>query len=233
MAIQTVNIGTIANDGTGDDLREAFVKVNNNFSELDARDPEKTTGSNLGSSGSGVFAQLNGAEMQFKKIVGGTATTLVEDANSITINSTATGLPSLQIFADNNNITLDSGNNTLTLAGGGTTTTNLSNNTITISSVTSLQTDTSPKLTADLNAQSNDLLNVGNMVGNVHNIDVREFDGIQNFINQLDLGVAFPESFSNVLEYLARELSIDFDDGTSTFTESAEITADMGSLPVA
>ena len=41
MAIQTVNIGTIANDGTGDDLREAFVKVNNNFSELDLRQPEK------------------------------------------------------------------------------------------------------------------------------------------------------------------------------------------------
>ena len=34
MAIQTINIGTIANDGTGDDLREAFVKVNNNFTEL-------------------------------------------------------------------------------------------------------------------------------------------------------------------------------------------------------
>jgi len=29
MAIQTINIGNIANDGTGDDLREAFIKVNN------------------------------------------------------------------------------------------------------------------------------------------------------------------------------------------------------------
>ena len=34
MAIQTINIGNIANDGTGDDLREAFIKVNNNFTEL-------------------------------------------------------------------------------------------------------------------------------------------------------------------------------------------------------
>ena len=57
MAIQTVNIGTIANDGTGDDLREAFVKVNNNFSELDLRSPETTSASNLGSGGQGVFAQ--------------------------------------------------------------------------------------------------------------------------------------------------------------------------------
>ena len=28
MAIQSINIGSIANDGTGDDLREAFNKVN-------------------------------------------------------------------------------------------------------------------------------------------------------------------------------------------------------------
>ena len=66
MAIQTINIGTVANDGTGDDLREAFVKVNANFAELSARNPEATTGVNLGASGEGVFAQLNGAEMQFK-----------------------------------------------------------------------------------------------------------------------------------------------------------------------
>ena len=31
MAVQTINIGNAANDGTGDDLREAFIKVNNNF----------------------------------------------------------------------------------------------------------------------------------------------------------------------------------------------------------
>ena len=43
MAINLINIGNIANDGTGDDLREAFVKVNNNFEELDLRDNEKTT----------------------------------------------------------------------------------------------------------------------------------------------------------------------------------------------
>ena len=55
------------------------------------------------------LAQLSGAEMQFKKIVGGTAVTLTSDGNAITINSTATGL-SLQVFADNNNITLDFNN---------------------------------------------------------------------------------------------------------------------------
>ena len=34
MAKQTVNIGTTANDRTGDNLRTAFNKINENFSEL-------------------------------------------------------------------------------------------------------------------------------------------------------------------------------------------------------
>lgn len=34
MAKQTINIGTVANDGTGDPLRSAFSKTNDNFTEL-------------------------------------------------------------------------------------------------------------------------------------------------------------------------------------------------------
>lgn len=37
MAIQALNVGLIANDGTGDNLREAFIKINNNFDDLDTR----------------------------------------------------------------------------------------------------------------------------------------------------------------------------------------------------
>jgi len=228
MAIQTVNIGQIANDGTGDDLREAFVKVNNNFAELSARSPEQTTGANLGASGEGIFAQISLAELQFKKIVAGSAITLASDANTVTINSTATGLPSVQVFADNNNLTLDSNSNALTIAGGGTTTTNLSGTTITVSSVTSVQTDTAPKLTATLNAQTNDITNVGNMTGLVHNLDIRKMDGIQSYVNELDLGLFNPESFSTGLEYLIHNMTVDFDNGSSTFTASAQPTAQFG-----
>ena len=48
MAKQTINIGTVANDGTGDPLRTAFDKVNDNFTELyndDAGDVNSVTGS--------------------------------------------------------------------------------------------------------------------------------------------------------------------------------------------
>tara|TARA_Y100000389_G_scaffold48936_1_gene44508 strand:- start:4040 stop:4729 length:690 start_codon:yes stop_codon:yes gene_type:complete len=229
MAIQIVNIGNIANDGTGDDLREAFVKVNNNFAELNARSTESTTVSNLGSAGEGVFGQISGTDLQFKKIVAGTAISLAADANAITINSTATGLPSVQVFADNNNITLDSNGNSLTLAGGGTTTTNLSGTTLTISSVTSVQTDTDPKLTATLNAQTNDITNVGNMTGNVHGLDIRTFDGLQQYLT-LDMGEAVPTVFTSTLEYLAHNLTVDYDNGTETFTGSTAVEADMGTL---
>ena len=34
MAQQSINIGSSANDGTGDPLRTAFDKINDNFSEL-------------------------------------------------------------------------------------------------------------------------------------------------------------------------------------------------------
>ena len=34
MAKQTINVGTASDDGTGDTLRAAFVKVNTNFTEL-------------------------------------------------------------------------------------------------------------------------------------------------------------------------------------------------------
>lgn len=234
MAIQTINIGAIANDGTGDDLREAFVKVNNNFTELNARSTESTTVANLGSAGEGVFGQISGTELQFKKIVAGTAISLAADANAITINSTATGLPSVQIFADNNNITLDSNGNSLTLAGGGTTTTNLNGTTLTISSVTSLQTDTDPKLTATLNAQTNNITNVGNMTGNVHGLDIRTFDGLQQYLT-FDQGLAVPSEFTNTLEYLAHNLDIDYeaDPSSPAFAGSTLPTADMGTLPIA
>lgn len=48
MAKQVINIGTTANDGTGDPLRDAFDKVNDNFTELyndDGGDVDSVSGS--------------------------------------------------------------------------------------------------------------------------------------------------------------------------------------------
>jgi hypothetical protein len=68
MALQLINVGNIANDGTGDDLREAFIKINQNFEDIDLKDPDLTTASNIGAVGEGIFAKINNFELQFKKI---------------------------------------------------------------------------------------------------------------------------------------------------------------------
>ena len=227
MAIQTVNIGTIANDGTGDDLREAFVKVNANFNELDIRQPEKTTGANLGSAGEGVFAQLSGAEMQFKKIVAGSAVTLTSDGNAITINSSATGLPQLQVFADNNNITLNNANTTLTIAGGNLTTTNLNGSTITVSSETSLLTDLTPRLGANLDGNQKEITNTSDIKSNVYGLDIRKMDGIQPFL-LMDLGEMVPASLNSVIAHLAFNQVIDY--GVNGLSDNTVPSADFGSI---
>ena len=67
MAIQTINIGTNPNDGTGDDLRTAFDKVNDNFTELLAVGGETNTASNLGI-GEGVFKVKTAQNLEFKSL---------------------------------------------------------------------------------------------------------------------------------------------------------------------
>jgi hypothetical protein len=66
---------------------------------------EANTASNLGS-GSGVFAQKVGVDLQFKSLVAGTNVSLSSDASSITINSTGGGggIPASTSFSLANNI---------------------------------------------------------------------------------------------------------------------------------
>jgi hypothetical protein len=44
---QVVNVGTVANDGTGDPLRTAFIKVNQNFSQVDSLLPVDVNGNQI------------------------------------------------------------------------------------------------------------------------------------------------------------------------------------------
>lgn len=100
MAVQTINIGNVANDGTGDDLREAFIKVNANFEELDLRDDEQTTVTNLGATGEGIYYNKINYELQFKKIIGGDNITLTATDDNITIANDLTGITQSDIADD-------------------------------------------------------------------------------------------------------------------------------------
>ena len=86
MTVQTINIGNQVNDGLGDDLRTAFQKVNANFTELEAS--LTVTASNLGDTGSSVFKQKTGANLEFRKLLSGTKMLLDETESSIIVNST-------------------------------------------------------------------------------------------------------------------------------------------------
>jgi hypothetical protein len=78
--IQTILIGSYANDGTGDDLRTAFTKVNNNFAFLNT-EVSISSVTSLGS-GTTLFADKNGINLEFK--------TLTSTDNSINITNTST-----------------------------------------------------------------------------------------------------------------------------------------------
>ena len=74
MAKQTINIGTYPNDGTGDSLRIAFDKCNDNFDELyshlgsDVQIPSQTNQS-------GKYLTTNGTTLSWGTVSGGTADT--------------------------------------------------------------------------------------------------------------------------------------------------------------
>jgi hypothetical protein len=161
MTVQLINIGNVANDGTGDDLREAFIKVNQNFEEIDLRDDEQTTVSNLGDTGEGVFAQKLVYDLQFKKLLAGANVTLTSDLEKIMIAADS-GVSDLTITADTGNVVLDD-SAALTISGGTDISTSIVAGvlTVTYTGLSDLASDPSPQLSADLDAQSQNLLNVG------------------------------------------------------------------------
>lgn len=92
MTISLVNLGTFANDGTGDDLRTAFEKVNENFTALDSI--SVSGASNLGA-GVPVFAGKVsspeiGDNLTFRSIANGANIQISYTGTSITIASTTT-----------------------------------------------------------------------------------------------------------------------------------------------
>ena len=87
MAIETINLGTYANDGQGDDLRSAFQKVNSNFTQLD--NIVAVNGINLGN-GAPIFAAKVtdpgiGDLLSFRTIKAGNNININYDTTSITV----------------------------------------------------------------------------------------------------------------------------------------------------
>ena len=158
MTITRIDVGNIANDGTGDDLRQAFVKVNNNFDELDLRVVPQNTATNLGT-GTGVFYTKEGAELSFRSLVAGDNMSLVADGTSITITNTG----SITLRTDGDTLSLSGAGRQFGVNGGQNITTSLSGNNINVALDTTdlISLDTNPSLGAALDANSFNINNVG------------------------------------------------------------------------
>jgi uncharacterized membrane protein len=244
MAITLINIGNVANDGTGDDLREAFIKVNQNFEDLDLRDDEQTTVSNLGLDGEGLFLRRNIYDLEFKKIAAGENITLTADDEKIVIAADS-GVSDLTITADTGNVVLDN-SAAITISGGNNISTSIVNGVLTVNyvGVTNLASDSNPQLNADLDAQAFNLLNVGtissseitgplignvtgnltgNVVGNltglVHGIDIRPYLAA----NAADFGNIIP-TITNLLDYVIYNTDVDW----GSFVTPNPVTLDLG-----
>jgi len=224
MAIELINIGNIANDGTGDDLREAMIKINANFEEIDLRDDEQTTASNLGN-GEAVFAGKLNYDLQYKTLIAGTDVTINSSENEITINADG-GLKTLQIDADTGNIVVST-NDAVLFEGGNQISTTVTSSglgqdvlQISYTGWEKLQDDPFPVLGNNLNASNFNVYNVntlnatnltglliGDTIGNVHGIDIRDiylyFNGYYDFG---DLG----KTYTSIIEWIAESADVDF-----------------------
>jgi hypothetical protein len=78
MTRQTINIGSTANDGTGDPLRTAFDKINDNFVELYGSDSDATTFTNPTLVGATMTANL---DLNGNKIISATNGSITLDPN--------------------------------------------------------------------------------------------------------------------------------------------------------
>ena len=217
MTIQTINIGNIANDGTGDDLREAFAKVNSNFSELDTKVniAEGSEGENLGI-GEGIFAQKSDNTLQFRSIVAGSNISLSSGGNSVTITGDA-ALKQLIVVSDSGSVVLPAGNQTLRIQGGTNTATRVTSEDVFIDVQGNglVALDTNPTLGGSLDANAFNITQantisatsfIGNVTGLVNGIDVTDLD---TFLFGFDFGAILPNA-SSFSDWLVLNLDVDF-----------------------
>ena len=177
MPIQTINLGNYANDGTGDDLRSAFEKVNANF-ELVGGTLGIITGANLGA-GVGVFKRRDNDNLtlEFK--------TLTSTDGSVDIKPSPDG------------------------------------NTVNLKSLSLLENDPAPALSADLQLNGNNIVigseGYGDVQTTVWGIDIRNLNSLMEM---------FIQSGTVTLDFGS------FIDGTTGVPDAPSTTVNMnGTLP--
>lgn len=217
MAIQTINVGNLANDGTGDDLREAFIKVNQNFAELELND---AVAKNVGIGGFTVFKETVNGELLFRALQpdpnapGSITFRVSDDGNTLFVKSTQAQL----VFTDETNTLTSNIAEPIIFKGAANSATQVtvSNTTKTVTIDSQLANESSPAVSATLNMQNNNIQNCGTINGvaisSLSDIASLNFGGI---INNVD----------TILEYI---LQVGQDVDMGTITTPVPVTIDEG-----
>lgn len=226
MSINLVNIGNSANDGTGDDLREAFIKVNQSLQYLDS--VAFQGGINLGSSGVDVYKSTQDNLLQFRRLVPGNNISLEQLENTIVVNSI---MPESRfvITGDSGTLLAGAGIN-YNIIGADAISVEANENTKTITIRGNLNSDPAPSLSADLNANNLNISNVNTIFAedaeltNIGGVDY--YSRLGRYISGFDFGPLDQQSYS-ILDWVIKQIGVDF----GTFTNpNTNADVDLGTI---
>jgi len=171
MARQNINIGSSANDGTGDPLRTAFDKINDNFIELYGTDGDSNTlAANLDINGWNIVSTRSNEDIQILpagnggviasaiRIAGSTISS--EDSTQILVNDSIRATGNLTVDGGTTIAGALSSGTSLTLATGATVT-GIDNGTLATGSATLLATQGAIKTYIDAQNTAQSITFVG------------------------------------------------------------------------
>jgi hypothetical protein len=248
MALEKINIGNFANDGSGDDLRTAFTKINDNFQELSLLGGQNNTISNVGS-GVGIYKEKIGVDLKLKSLTASSGITLTSSVNEINISYNKNAISI--IVSDNGTLIASSNEQEIEIRGGTNISTEVIDNILTITNTYSIANDPNPVLNGNLDLNNYNIVNanfisatdyfgrfngpligtstgthVGNVIGDVtglvFGIDIRTIDSSATFS---DFG-PITGNLSSALSWILATTSIDL----GTILNPSEVGLDFGSI---
>ena len=168
MTIQFVNIGVNPNDGTGDDLRAAFLKVNDNFQLLATIGGETNLGANVGGGSGQVFARKTNETLNFRTIAAGNpGISVSQSGDVISISNTFTAPAAFnKVFVGTGTsvfYTASGPEDSFRIVGTNGVTASLLGNQITLDGVFNLSDDLAPVLAGSLDLNSKNIVGTGNI----------------------------------------------------------------------
>jgi hypothetical protein len=246
MALEQINIGNYANDGSGDDLRTAFTKINNNFQELQLLGGQNNTISNVGS-GIGIYKEKIGNDLKLKSLTANSGISLTNSPNEVNISYNRNHISI--IVSDNGTLIASTPEQAVEIRGGTNIETSLSENVLTITNTYSIANDPNPVLNGNLDLNNYNIVNanfisatdyygrfngpligtttgthvgsvIGNVTGLVFGIDIRN---LQDSFNFSDFG-PINGSVSSAIDWIIATTNIDM----GTMSSPATIGLDFG-----